>query len=132
LNELTESPDVVSVAVLNSIGEVVVQAGVPLPTKPEELPSAGALWGEDSVMVMNPVEFGEIDHAEGQAPTIVIPPRDDDRDGRDRRDDREPREDREEAGAVAIPPPPPPPPEDDPTTGSREDRRRQSGRFGRP
>ncbi|CAN5233178.1 hypothetical protein BH09SUM1_BH09SUM1_14930 [soil metagenome] len=77
LKELTESPEVLSVALLNSSGEVVAAAGEPINMSAGALLSNSVRWEDHRVIVTNPVELGDIDSDTG-APSrrpFVVPDR---------------------------------------------------------
>lgn len=76
LNSLVSSEALKSVALLNSLGDVVASAGMPIdPQAAGSLPQ-GVHWDESSVTVVNPIDLGEVSEREGDPgnrPTIVIP-----------------------------------------------------------
>lgn len=81
LRELTTGGELSSIALFNSTGNVVAAAGGPLPMPPETLLSKSVRWERDRVIVINPVEFGEIGDEPGGRQMIVLPGR-----GPERRD----------------------------------------------
>jgi signal transduction histidine kinase len=91
LKELVRSGEVISLALLNAAGEVVVAAGAPLETETPGMIQAGERWDARRVTLVNLVDLGlaTSDRGETNRPTIVMPPRE--RDG----NREEPREDRE-------------------------------------
>jgi len=78
LEALTESRELLSVAVLNAAGEVAVSAGEPVDLDVENLPESGERWTRDTVMFVNLVDFGPDgqDKEAARAGTIILPPRD--------------------------------------------------------
>lgn len=76
LAELTQSSELVSVALLNSAGEVTVSAGEPITLDMEDLIERGERWGSDTVTVANLVDLGPGEEAEDRASstTIVVQP----------------------------------------------------------
>lgn len=93
LAEMIEQGQLISVALLNSSGEVIVQAGPPLPVTLDEIPADGTLQLPDSMIVYNPVDFGSAvsDAGTTRPPTMVIPSVRYDESGQpipDERDDR--------------------------------------------
>lgn len=75
LVELTQSGQLKSVALLNSAGEIVADAGEPLDLDIASLPRRGTEWARDTVTVVNLVDFGVVPEGEGTTapPLIVIP-----------------------------------------------------------
>jgi signal transduction histidine kinase len=81
LKELVRSGEVISLALLNAAGEVVVAAGAPLETETRGMMQSGEHWNARRVTFINLVDLGlaTSDRGETNRPTIVMPPRD--RDG---------------------------------------------------
>ena len=88
LKELAKSGELVSVALLNASGDVVVSAGAPLNLETSSTPQAGVRWEPHYVTVVNLVDLGAAAMPEGETepPTIVLPRRPDDNDDDDLRD----------------------------------------------
>jgi signal transduction histidine kinase len=143
LNELAESRELISVALINAVGEIVVQSGQPLQLNLGEQPHQNIRWETDRVIVINPVDFGAVDEDGGttRTPTIIIPsenptsptqrifpfpgpsdrrPRPPDEDGRDGRHTAPDRDDRR------------PPPDREDRRGGDDDFDRRDGRRDRP
>ena len=107
LRELVRSGEVISLALLNASGEVVVSAGAPLNLESEGLVKAGERWDPRRVTLVNLVDLGLTvsDRGETNRPTILMPPRERENSSGAREEDRErPRAEHRTEG----PPPPPP------------------------
>lgn len=70
LRELAKTSGLVSIALLNSKGEVVASAGKGAPPDLASLPEQGEQWNTDSVTFVNLVDFGDLP----SSTTIVLPP----------------------------------------------------------
>ena len=113
LRELVRSGEVISLALLNASGEVVVSAGAPLDFETQGLVKAGERWDPRSVTLVNLVDLGLAfsDRGETNRPTILMPPRERENSSAPREEERErPRPERSERaehrpeGATAPPP----------------------------
>ena len=58
LGELARSEDLISVALLNAIGDVVARAGIDDPVSLDDLPPGGMRFNTESVTIVNLVDFG--------------------------------------------------------------------------
>jgi len=67
LNELVDTNELRSVQLLNTNGEVVAAAGVPFELPPRNELDGGIVWGQDTVIVENPVDLGT------NVPQLVLP-----------------------------------------------------------
>jgi signal transduction histidine kinase len=107
LRELVRSGEVISLALLNASGEVVVSAGAPLDFKSDGVVKAGERWDPRRVTLVNLVDLGLTvsDRGETNRPTILMPPRE--RDGNSTMRDEE-RERARSEHRVEGPPPAPP------------------------
>ena len=65
-NELVTSSELISIALLNTNGEPVVEAGQPVDPEQAEILQEGERWGRHTVTFLNPVEGAAI---------VVLPPR---------------------------------------------------------
>lgn len=77
LSELVKSEDLISVALLNAAGEVVVSAGAPPNLEARELMQTGQRWDKERVTLVNLLDLGAAVPREGQTnpPVIVLPRR---------------------------------------------------------
>ncbi len=75
LKPLIRPGEVLSLALLNTAGDVVASAGAPIDFERQGLVPTGAHWAETTVALMNLVDLGtnETSEAEGQGPAIVMP-----------------------------------------------------------
>ncbi|MEW6237849.1 MAG: ATP-binding protein [Candidatus Omnitrophota bacterium] len=76
LQELSKSDELISIALLNSTGEVVASAGEPLNLNAKDLPQQGERWNGNSVTFVNLVDLGldeRRDIPEQSSATIVVP-----------------------------------------------------------
>ena len=73
LVELTDSSELISVALLNEAGEVVASAGSPIDFDPESLADRWDRWNKDSVTVATLVALGADAQDTGAATAIVRP-----------------------------------------------------------
>jgi signal transduction histidine kinase len=126
LKELVRSGEVNSIALLNAQSDVIVSAGEPITNEIKRVMQASPpeVWQEKRVLVGNPVDLGaSVTPREGEtnAPTIVLPPREE----RDRARTNNP----SMASSETNRPPPPPREEGNRRPGERGDR---GPRFGRP
>lgn len=143
LKELVRSGEVISLALLNAAGEVVVAAGAPPDGGTRGTLQAGERWDERRITLVNLVDLGlsATDRGETNRPTIVMPRRERDgpgsTPGSPGRDEPRDARDRERPWTEAAPPqgpppaPPPGPPPDEPGATNRADRPGPP-RFGRP
>jgi signal transduction histidine kinase len=78
LAELTQSSELLSVALLNSAGEVTVSAGQPITLDMEDLIERGERWTGNTVTVANLVDLGPgtEDEERASSTTIVVRPPD--------------------------------------------------------
>lgn len=67
LNELVVPNELRSVELLNTNGEAVASAGVPFEMPPRNVLEGGVFWGENTVIVVNPVDLGT------NVPQLVLP-----------------------------------------------------------
>jgi signal transduction histidine kinase len=67
LNELVNTNELRSVKLLNTNGEAVASAGVPFEMPPRNELEGGVLWGENTVIMENPVDLGT------NVPQLVLP-----------------------------------------------------------
>jgi signal transduction histidine kinase len=67
LNELVNTNELRSVELLNTNGEVVAAAGVPFELPPRNELDGGVLWGENTVVMENPVDLGT------NVPQLILP-----------------------------------------------------------
>ena len=76
-NELGNTSELISVALLNTAGEPLVSAGRPIDVAQKDILQEGEHWGVRTVAFVNPVE-GTAVGPEGatNATTVVLPPRD--------------------------------------------------------
>jgi len=130
-NELLKSSRLISVALLNAVGEPLASAGKPIDFGQKDLVQEGERWGRNSVTLVNPVVGASVTPEGVTNPTVVLPPRPEStnsfRDGGRGFPRREPRP--EDAGATndlnSLPPPP--------SRGERDGRFREGeGRPRRP
>ncbi|MBM3882307.1 MAG: hypothetical protein FJ387_21730 [Verrucomicrobia bacterium] len=118
LDALVRQGDVISIALLNTAGDVVASAGAPVDLEPQDLVRSEVHWARHSVTLANLVDLGTnvTQDLGGPNPTIVLP----------RREGFGP-------GDTNRPPPAPPGPPPDPTlTADSNDRARFSPPDGRP
>jgi len=74
-NELVKSSELISIALLNSVGEAVALAGRPIDFDQKDILQQGERWGQRSVTFVNPVDLGSRLSSEGATnPTVVLPP----------------------------------------------------------
>jgi len=75
LSALITSDELTGVSVLNTRGEVVASAGVPVDLELQGLVPTGVHWGRERVALMNLVDIGTnmTTEAESKHPTIIIP-----------------------------------------------------------
>jgi signal transduction histidine kinase len=124
LQELAKSSELRSVALLNSLDEVVAFAGEPIDLKSTSLPEKGVSWGEKTVTFVNLVDLGARADVRGATwPAAIVVPA------------REPEEATGNVDADAGPPfvpfsplmpPPRRPPRDEEMTPNRDSRERSS------
>jgi signal transduction histidine kinase len=107
LRELVRSGEVISLALLNASGEVVVSAGAPLDFEAQGLVKAGERWDPRRVTLVNFVDLGLTvsDRGETNRPTILMPPREREGTSGSREEDKD--RSRPEHRAEGAPPPPP-------------------------
>jgi signal transduction histidine kinase len=67
LNQLVDTNELRSVALLNTNGETVASAGVPFEMPPRNELEGGVLWGDSTVIMENPVDLGT------NVPQLVLP-----------------------------------------------------------
>jgi len=67
LNTLVDTNEVRSVQLLNTNGEALASAGVPFELPPRNDLEGGVLWGDNTVIVENPVDLGT------NVPQLVLP-----------------------------------------------------------
>jgi two-component sensor histidine kinase len=67
LNELVNTNELRSVQLLNNDGEAVASAGVPFDLPPRSAMEGGILWGDQTVVVENPVDLGT------NLPQLILP-----------------------------------------------------------
>jgi signal transduction histidine kinase len=67
LNELVDTNELRSVALLNTNGEAVASAGVPFEMPHKNEMEGGVLWGDGTVIMVNPVDLGT------NVPQLVLP-----------------------------------------------------------
>ncbi len=114
-NELVQSSELISIALLNAAGEPVAQAGAPLDLQQVNTLQKGERWTRDSVILVNPVDLGALIAEEGTNRTIVLPPfpqfTNPPPDGprRPQKSDRPPEPGQELSSNSGGPPPGPPP-----------------------
>ena len=86
LKELVGVGEVSSIALLNAAGEIVVAAGEPIGADIKTIVQRGELWEGDRVLIGNLVDLGSSVTREGEtnSPTVVLPPRDPEREQRER------------------------------------------------
>jgi signal transduction histidine kinase len=125
LRELVRSGEVSSIALLNAQSDVIVSAGEPITNEIKRVMQASPpeVWLPKRLLVGNPVDLGaSVTPREGEtnAPTIVLPPREE----RDRARTNNPALASSETNR-------PPPPRDDGNRPPRE-RGERGPRFGRP
>ncbi len=74
-NELFESSELISIALLNAAGEPVASAGRPIDFTQREILQKGERWGHNTVTFVNPVDLGAtLSSEDGTNPTVVLPP----------------------------------------------------------
>ena len=73
-NELVQSSELISIALLNAANEQVVSAGRPIDFEHKEILQEGERWGRQTVTLVNPVDLGASLASEGVTnPTVVLP-----------------------------------------------------------
>lgn len=84
LKELVKSGEISSIALLNAQSEVIVSVGEPIKTDIKEIMHSVERWEQSRVLIGNLVDLGASVTREGEtnAPTIVLPPRDEMNKGR--------------------------------------------------
>jgi signal transduction histidine kinase len=109
LRELVRSGEVISLALLNASGEVVVSAGAPLDFETQGLVKAGERWDPRRVTLINFVDLGLTvsDRGETNRPTILMPPRERESGSGSREEDRERARAEHRPEGSSSPPPPP-------------------------
>ncbi|HWH71421.1 MAG TPA: histidine kinase dimerization/phospho-acceptor domain-containing protein, partial [Candidatus Sulfotelmatobacter sp.] len=75
-NELVKASELISITLLNAVGEPVASAGRPIDFgQQKEILQHGERWGQHSVTFVNPVDLGASLTSEGGTnPTVVLPP----------------------------------------------------------
>ena len=74
-NELVQSSELVSIALLNAAGDTVAKAGRPIDFSQRDILQRGERWGQRTVTFVNPVDLGASLTSEGGTnPTVVLPP----------------------------------------------------------
>lgn len=117
LNELVETTELVSVALLNAQGDTVATAGEPLHIDLPTLPAQGARWKPGTLTVVNLVDFGQSARDDGTpAPPTLVISRSEEEEGRRRfsrmMSDRATSPTRRSFEDRSPFPPPPPPPDE--------------------
>jgi signal transduction histidine kinase len=74
-SELVKSSELISIVLLNAVGEPVASAGHPIDFAQKDLIQQGERWGQRSVTFVNPVDLGASLISEGMTnPTVILPP----------------------------------------------------------
>lgn len=75
-NDVVQSSEVTSIALLNLAGEKIVAAGRPIDFSQEDILQRGEHWGLRNVTFVNPVDLGaSLASEDNTNPTVVLPPR---------------------------------------------------------